>query len=132
MIQRDIDVYLTAAIVGLNFGLRREADNSPDKAKIHVDTVHCTHLLQTDSLHRILHMNEYCDLWKQLLREFYIASKYEKDLTKEQLNQHHHLQQHQNTYLLILMSLNLMEDYFLQIVQIDLTSCFLKKQKRLP
>lgn len=37
--KRDIDVYLTAAIVGLNFGLRREADNSPDKAKIHVDTV---------------------------------------------------------------------------------------------
>lgn len=37
--KRDIDVYLTAVIVGLNFGLRREADNSPDKAKIHVDTV---------------------------------------------------------------------------------------------
>ena len=37
--KRDIDVYLTAAIVGLNFGLRREADNSLDKAKIHVDTV---------------------------------------------------------------------------------------------
>lgn len=37
--KRDIDVYLTAAIVGLNFGLRRDADNSADKAKIHVDTV---------------------------------------------------------------------------------------------
>lgn len=37
--KRDIDVYLTAAVIGLNFGLRREADNNSDKAKIHVDTV---------------------------------------------------------------------------------------------
>lgn len=37
--KRDIDIYLTAAIVGLNFGLRREVNNCPDKAKIHVDTV---------------------------------------------------------------------------------------------
>ncbi|MBD5104172.1 MAG: hypothetical protein HDT47_04820 [Ruminococcaceae bacterium] len=38
--KRDIDVYLTAAIVGLNYGLRRDADNNTDKAKIHIDTVH--------------------------------------------------------------------------------------------
>ena len=37
--KRDIDVYLTAAVIGLNFGLRRETDNNSDKAKIHVDTV---------------------------------------------------------------------------------------------
>lgn len=37
--KRDIDVYLTAAVIGLNFGLRSEADNNSDKAKIHVDTV---------------------------------------------------------------------------------------------
>lgn len=37
--KRDIDVYMTAAIIGLNFGLRKDSDNSADTAKIHVDTV---------------------------------------------------------------------------------------------
>jgi hypothetical protein len=37
--KRDIDVYLTAAIIGLNLGLRRESDNGADRTKIHVDTV---------------------------------------------------------------------------------------------
>lgn len=37
--KRDIDVYLTAAMIGLNYGLRKESDNGADKAKIHVDTV---------------------------------------------------------------------------------------------
>ena len=50
--KRDIDVYLTAAIIGLNFGLRRDADNNPDKAKIHVDTV----LKEQDNLEFVFRM----------------------------------------------------------------------------